>query len=258
MTTGARASGWRDSVPPKRAWKGRAGRSRRALTAEQDRAAGGADRRWVDLGDGRRAHASVVLKLLPHTRRIRAYLRWSDKGRSPTTYLGEVDADTRAANLARGWELARAKGLLLEEPPPDDSWASSSNARAVMRANRGKDTGPELRLRSLLHRDGLRYRVGVRPLPEVRRTADVVFAKAKIAIFVDGCFWHGCPDHHRPSTKNADFWRAKIDNNRARDAETDQLLTAADWTVIRVWEHDDPEQAADTIIRAVRGTTRPT
>ncbi|WP_308284158.1 very short patch repair endonuclease [Streptomyces buecherae] len=246
-------SGWKHDPPPDRAWKGRPGRARSAIAAEQDRAAGGRHRRSVDLGKGRFARASVELKVLPDTRRIRAYLRWSDGGKSPARYLGQVEHDTRAANLAEGWKMAWEKGLLTEEPPAEGSWASSPSVRAVMRANRSKDTRPELRLRSLLHKQGLRYRVAARPLPELRRTADLIFAKPRVAVFVDGCFWHGCPEHLRESHKNAEFWRAKIEGNQARDTETDRLLREAGWTVVRVWEHEDSDVAAARVIGAVRG-----
>ncbi|MFJ8194578.1 hypothetical protein ACIQ8D_33215 [Streptomyces sp. NPDC096094] len=131
----------------------------------------------MDLGEGRFARASVELKVLPDTHRIRAYLRWSDGGKSLARYLGQVDHGTRAANLAEGWKMASEKGVLTEEPPAEDSWASSPSVRAVMRANRSKDTRPELRLRSLLRKQGLRYRVAARPLPDLRRTADLVFPK---------------------------------------------------------------------------------
>ncbi|WP_329106861.1 very short patch repair endonuclease [Micromonospora sp. NBC_01699] len=244
---------WADKTPDPRAWKGRQGRSRRAASLEQDRAAGGADRRLVDLGDGRRARASVELKLLPRTRRIRAYLRWSDKGRSPARYLGEVEHATRAENLAQGWRLAWDRGLLVAPDVTTSSWAKTPAVRAVMRANKARDTGPELRLRSLLHKRGLRYRVNAKPLPSLRRTADVVFPAARIAIFVDGCYWHGCPEHYRPAHANGGFWREKIDGNRARDRETDQLLADADWTVIRIWEHEDPTEAANRVEEVVRG-----
>ncbi|MFE9555430.1 very short patch repair endonuclease [Streptomyces sp. NPDC006703] len=243
---------WKDKPPPDRAWKGRAGRSRDAVAAEQDRAAGGRHRRVVDLGDGRFARASVELKLLPSTRRIRAYLRWSDQGKSPAKYLGQVEHDTRAANLSEAWERAWTKGLLIEEPQEEGSWASSRAVRASMKGNRGKDTKPELRLRALLYKEGLRYRVAVRPLPELRRTADVVFPKARVAVFVDGCYWHGCPEHHRPATVHATFWQAKIEGNRSRDAETNKALREAGWTVIRVWEHEDPTAAASRVSIAVR------
>ncbi|MFF3265307.1 very short patch repair endonuclease [Streptomyces sp. NPDC002932] len=209
----------------------------------------------MDLGEGRFARASVELKMLPDTRRIRAYLRWSDGGKSPARYLGQVENVTRAANLAEGWKMAWAKGLLTEEPPVEGSWASSPSVRAVMRGNRSKDTRPELRLRSLLHKQGLRYRVAARPLPGLRRTADLIFSRPKVAVFVDGCFWHGCPEHLRQSRKNADFWRSKIEGNQTRDAETDRLLREAGWTVVRVWEHEDPDAAAARVISAVRGSS---
>ncbi len=206
----------------------------------------------VDLGEGRCARASVALKVYPHTRRIRAVLRWSQDGKSPERYLGEVENSTRAANLAEAWQRARAAGLLVEETPPADSWASSADVRTIMRANRGRDTRPELALRSLLHQRGLRYRVDVRPITDIRRRADVVFPKDRIAVFVDGCFWHGCPEHYRPATKNVQFWSEKLDGNRARDAQTNEALRAAGWTVIRIWEHEDMNEAARLIETAVR------
>ncbi|MEU4301874.1 very short patch repair endonuclease [Kitasatospora aureofaciens] len=242
-------SRWKDHAPPERAWKRRKGTS---PSGEQDRAAGGRHHRMVDLGDGRFARASVALRVYPHTRRIRAVLRWSDRGKSPEKYLGEVENDTRAANLAEAWDRARVAGLVVEEPLPAESRASSVEVRAVMRANRGKDTKPELLLRSLLHQHGLRYRVDVRPIEEVRRRADVVFLKERVAVFIDGCFWHGCADHYRPATKNAAFWQAKIEGNRARDAETNKILIGSGWTVIRVWEHDDPAEAARNVEQVVR------
>src|SRR5690606_26089746 len=103
---------------------------------------------------------------------------------------------TRAANLRAAWRMARSAGLLKAAP---ESWATSPASRAVMRANKGRDTRPEMAVRSELHAMGLRYRVGVRPLEGLRRTADVVFSRERVAVFVDGCYWHGCPDHHRPA-----------------------------------------------------------
>nr|WP_210407899.1 very short patch repair endonuclease [Allokutzneria sp. NRRL B-24872] len=121
-----------------------------------------------------------------------------------------------------------------------------------MRANRGKDTRPELTLRKLLYGRGLRYRVDARPLIEIRRTADLVFPGARVAVFVDGCFWHGCPEHYRPAVRKAEFWREKIEGNRARDLETNEMLSAAGWQVIRVWEHENPDLAAERVEREVR------
>ncbi|MGW5043875.1 very short patch repair endonuclease [Streptomyces griseoluteus] len=147
--------------------------------------------------------------------------------------------------------MARTAGIVTDATLPDGSDASSTAVRAVMVANRGRDTKPELLLRSVLHRRGLRYRVNAQPLPELRRTADVVFSKARVAVFVDGCYWHGCPDHYRPATKRAEFWDGKIRSNKARDEETNHRLRESGWTVIRVWEHEDPNSAADKICAAV-------
>lgn len=124
-----------------------------------------------------------------------------------------------------------------------------------MQANRRRDTGPELRLRRLLHAAGLRYRVDYPPLAGVRRRADVAFTRSRVAVFVDGCYWHGCPTHGpKKFGTNAEFWTAKIAANRARDADTDARLEAAGWRVLRFWEHDDPAAAARRIESVVRGT----
>ena len=124
-----------------------------------------------------------------------------------------------------------------------------------MRGNKGRDTRPELAVRSAAHALGLRYRVGIRPIPGVRRTADLVFTRAKVAVFVDGCFWHGCPEHHRPATVNQEFWTSKIQGNVARDADTNARLMEAGWRVVRIWEHEQPAAAAAKIFAAVRGGT---
>ena len=206
----------------------------------------------VSLGEGRSARASVTLRVYPNTRRVRAALRWSQDGKSPERYLGEVDHDTRAANLAEAWKRAQVAGLLADETLPPESWASSAHVRVTMRGNRSKNTTPEMKLRSLLHRRGLRYRVDAPPTPERRRRADVVFPRERVAVFVDGCFWHGCSEHYRPSTRNIAFWEEKLATNRSRDAQTNEALDAAGWTVIRVWEHEDMSEAADKIEAAVR------
>lgn len=121
-----------------------------------------------------------------------------------------------------------------------------------MLANRSRDTGPELAVRRAVHRLGLRYRVATRPVPDLRRTADLVFRRARVAVFVDGCFWHGCPDHRGVPATNAAYWTTKLARTRARDADTDARLVAAGWASIRIWEHDDPMQAADRIAAAVQ------
>jgi len=98
---------------------------------------------------------------------------------------------------------------------------------------------------------GYRYRVDVPPLPTLRRRADIVFTKARVAVFVDGCFWHGCPDCDLRPKVNATWWRKKLDRNRARDIDTDVQLARAGWTVVRVWEHMDVEKAARRVSDAV-------
>ncbi|MEK6327280.1 MAG: very short patch repair endonuclease [Actinomycetota bacterium] len=114
------------------------------------------------------------------------------------------------------------------------------------------DTPAELEFRSYAHRLGLRFRVDATPLPSLRRRADVVFPRQQVAVFLDGCFWHGCPHHGSWPTANGTWWRLKIQRNRARDAETDQLLSEAGWLVLRFWEHDDLEAAAAKVAAAVR------
>jgi DNA mismatch endonuclease, patch repair protein len=121
-----------------------------------------------------------------------------------------------------------------------------------MQRVRHRDTAPEVQLRSLLFRMGLRYRIDVKPLRELRRKADLVFRKAKVAVYMDGCFWHGCPAHATWPKKNAAFWRNKIEANRLRDADTNQRLAEAGWVVVRVWEHEDPALAAERVATAVR------
>jgi DNA mismatch endonuclease (patch repair protein) len=120
-----------------------------------------------------------------------------------------------------------------------------------MQGNRSKDTKPELALRRELHARGLRYFKNRRPIREIRRTADIVFPTARLAIFIDGCFWHGCPEHHTVAKTNADYWSAKVDRNRNRDKETDALLADAGWTVLRIWEHVGLDEAADLVAAAV-------
>jgi DNA mismatch endonuclease (patch repair protein) len=218
-------------------------------TEEQDHAAGGRDNRVVVLSPTRSVLASVCLRLPPQSRRIYAYLRWSEGRKTREKYICQVSAPTREENLSQAWQKVQASESV--RPVPHSSWASSTETRQVMRGNRSRDTSPEMALRSAVHARGLRYRVCARPVPQLRRTADLVFSGPRIAVFVDGCFWHGCPDHYRPSTRNSSFWIKKLNENRQRDQETDRLLDAAGWTVIRIWEHEQPQEAAKRIERAV-------
>lgn len=118
-----------------------------------------------------------------------------------------------------------------------------------MQGNRKRDTRPELSLRSELHRRGLRYRVDQKPLEGLRCKADIVFRRQKVAVFVDGCFWHGCPEHGTSPKTNASYWSAKIARNMERDRQNDAELGDAGWSVVRVWEHEPPGDAATRIAR---------
>jgi DNA mismatch endonuclease (patch repair protein) len=128
---------------------------------------------------------------------------------------------------------------------------SSKAALHRMQAAKRKDTAPEKAVRSALFRKGLRYRIDSRPLPEMNRRADILFRKEKIAIFVDGCFWHGCPIHGTFAKANAEFWRNKIEQNKVRDIDTNKRLIKSGWTVIRIWEHEDPTIAAQMVYELV-------
>lgn len=121
-----------------------------------------------------------------------------------------------------------------------------------MASTRGRDNDRERALRSKLHRLGLRFRVHY-PVPgNRRRSIDIAFPGRKVAVFLDGCFWHGCPQHGTTPASNRDWWLAKIAANRARDAGTDALLEAAGWSVVRVWEHEPLEVARSRILARVR------
>jgi len=121
-----------------------------------------------------------------------------------------------------------------------------------MEAAKQRDTGPEIALRSALHRMGLRFRVDARPLKGLPRRADAVFRSARVAVFVDGCYWHGCPIHGTWPKAHADFWRTKIEDNRRRDEDTDRRLGEAGWCSIRVWEHEELNEAATKICEIVQ------
>lgn len=117
---------------------------------------------------------------------------------------------------------------------------------------RGTNTKPEKALRSLLHAEGLRFRVHRRDIPGC---PDVVFPRLKIAVFVDGCFWHGCPKHQTMPRTNSSFWKQKLGRNRIRDKAVTQELKAADWKVLRFWEHE-VRQEISSVVRKVKRTVR--
>ncbi|MER5552884.1 very short patch repair endonuclease [Streptomyces sp. NPDC002793] len=128
---------------------------------------------------------------------------------------------------------------------------SSPGVSARMSRQARRDTAPEVAVRKLLHASGYRYRLNERVPDMSRRTIDIAFTRAKVAVFLDGCFWHGCPEHATQPKANSEWWRQKLDRNMARDMETTEHLTAAGWTVLRFWEHEAPVQVAEQVAEAV-------
>ena len=129
---------------------------------------------------------------------------------------------------------------------------SSEAALRRMLAAKPRNTAPEKAVRIALHHKGLRFRIDTKPIKELNRRADIVFRSVKVAVFIDGCFWHGCPIHGTQAKANAEFWRNKIEQNQKRDRDTNIKLEKAGWTVIRVWEHEDPIGASEKIYAIVK------
>lgn len=128
---------------------------------------------------------------------------------------------------------------------------SSAEVSRRMSGARRRDTAPEMLLRRELHRRGRRFRVVVKVPGNNRRTIDIAFTRIRVAVFVDGCFWHGCPQHGTRPASNAQWWTTKLAANVARDRDTDRLLAEAGWRVVRVWEHLTASEAADLVERAL-------
>ena len=151
-------------------------------------------------------------------------------------------------------------GRVGEQPNQESaaSWATLPGVRKSMQANRPRDTVGEASLRSALHRVGLRFRKHYRPLPFLRCEADVAFPKLRLAVFFDGCFWHGCPDHGTRPVAHGDWWGRKLDNNKVRDEQNAERLREAGWTVVRVWEHENEQEAVAKIKAAVSSLQSPT
>jgi DNA mismatch endonuclease (patch repair protein) len=127
------------------------------------------------------------------------------------------------------------------------SLATSEGVRRSMRTNNGRDTSPELAVRRILHARGLRYRVNFRPIAAIRSRPDIAFTRAKVAIYVDGCFWHGCPIHATVPKTNVDYWSPKLERNRERDKQATASFEKSGWRVLRFWEHETPTEMADAI-----------
>lgn len=130
--------------------------------------------------------------------------------------------------------------------------------RRNMQAIRRTDTKPEVRLRSALHRAGLRFRKDMRlDLPGGRVRPDIVFTRAKVAVFVDGCFWHSCPEHGHQPSQNVSYWTPKLQRTIERDERNTGELEAAGWVVLRFWEHEPVDQATLRVTGALRDSGEP-
>lgn len=141
-----------------------------------------------------------------------------------------------------------------------ESWASSAGVARSMRSNRARDTKPELLVRRALHARGLRFRVDYRPSLASRSRGDIVFTRLRLVVFIDGCFWHGCPEHATIPVSNVDYWIPKLARNRERDAQATEALQLAGWTVARYWEHEDVHEvtrAITNLVTSLRSRTRP-
>jgi len=165
----------------------------------------------------RRWHAAVCLRIG----------RWGQR-RMPVLIMGDMSRPTRVKGTA--------------------SWATSPGIRRTMRSNRSADTVPERALRSAVHALGLRFRANHRiEAAGVHVRPDMVFTARRVCVFSDGCFWHRCPEHATDPKANSDYWAPKLLANVERDRRVDEALRSEGWTVIRVWEHEDPGEAAERV-----------
>lgn len=146
---------------------------------------------------------------------------------------------------------SRQYRVLLKELVPTNQSVSK-----VMRGNKAGKTGPELRVRSLLHRAGLRFRVSLWLEVEGLRTRpDLTFPSQKLVVYIDGCFWHCCPQHGNAPRANQAYWAPKLEDNVQRDRRISAALRRSDWRVLRFWEHEDPEDIAVDILRQISGNS---
>jgi DNA mismatch endonuclease (patch repair protein) len=122
-----------------------------------------------------------------------------------------------------------------------------------MQRQRRRDTKPEVEIRRLLHASGVRFRIDAVLEADLRARGDIVWRGRKVVVFVDGCFWHGCPEHATQPKANADWWRDKLAGNVARDRRTDAELTARGWRVLRYWEHEEPSEIVQDLVRVLTG-----
>jgi DNA (cytosine-5)-methyltransferase 1 len=220
------------------------------------------------MGQGRYVHPSRPRTLTPHEaarlQTLPDFFDLGDKTRGTWAHvignavpplLGvHLGRPLLAALFPRATATRRVTNASPTRAPARRSGVPAASNEVIlrrMRTTKQRDTKPELLLRSELHRQGLRYLVDS-PVDGTRRRADIVFRSARVAVYVDGCYWHSCPDHGTMPKHNGSWWKEKLDANRARDADTDARLIGAGWTVLRFWEHDDPIEAAAQVAATVR------
>lgn len=138
----------------------------------------------------------------------------------------------------------RRSSIVPTSPPTPPS----SAVRKRMQKQKTSGTACELAVRSILHRNGVRFRVDFKPIATMRTRVDIGWKNVKLAVFIDGCFWHKCPEHFTPPKSNSDWWQKKLESNFERDGRITQELTSHGWTVLRFWEHESPELIAQTIV----------
>ena len=127
----------------------------------------------------------------------------------------------------------------------------ANRVRLQMQAQKTTGTKIEMRVRRGLHALGIRFRVDRRPLPEHKFRGDIVWQGRRLVVFLDGCFWHGCPEHGTTPKSNTQWWQSKIETNRTRDRRVDELLRSHGWTVLRFWEHEDESAVIEAIVREI-------
>lgn len=160
--------------------------------------------------------------------------------------------DTTGTVAGPADSLRRARRPVQELAHSSDRPATTAAISARMSRQARRDTAPEVALRRELHHRGLRFRVD-RPIPGMpRRRTDLLFTRARVAVFVDGCFWHSCPEHRTAPKTNGSWWEDKLAHNARRDHETDEHLTALGWVVLRFWEHESAATAADAVEQMLR------
>ncbi len=176
---------------------------------------------------------------------------WKRGGAGPRSYEHVVRLPHAGAFVDRRcWAAVEVRydvGVSARRTPPSPC-ATSAHASAVMSGNTRSDTKPEIAVRSLLHRRGMRFRkdlfvrVGL-----VRTFVDIAFTGARLAVYVDGCFWHACPDHMVLPKSNLEYWLPKLDGNRSRDLRVNAGLTSVGWKVVRYWTHYSAAEVADDV-----------